>query len=149
MPTKPTNYIEWSVSDYVYSGTVDLTKLANDGDACIINNGGWSNDSTLKPGVFYGGMNRVGDGRFAIIDNNDISCGIIVSPRSTIRVSENLSSSTSYDIAIYMGPASDYYQAFNVAFAIIYNYNGVIHIINSPEQLVKLVGTYVYIEPPI
>lgn len=138
MPTKPTNYIEWSVSDYVYSGTVDLTKLANNGDACIINNDEWSNDSTLKPGVFYGQVHRAGSGIFAIMDDNDILCGISVA----LRLSDDLSSSPSYDIYIRMGIDNDYYEANNVPFAIIYNENGVIHIISSPEQFVELFGTY-------
>ena len=147
MPTKPTSYTEWSVSDNMYSGTVDLTKLANNGDACIINNGEWSNDSTLKPGVFYGQVHRAGSGIFAIMDDNDILCGIGVDLHSALRLSEDLSSSTSYDTHIHMGIDNDYYQVDNAPFAIIYNYNGVIHIISSPEQFVKLFGTYVYVEP--
>lgn len=144
MPTKPTSYTEWStLSDTTFGGTVDLTKLANDGDACIINNGGWSNDSTLMPGVFYGQVNAAVNGRFEIIDDNDVSCDILVRLHLALRLSEDLSSSTSYDTAIYMRSDSDYYQANNVPFAIIYNDNGVIHIISSPEQFVKLFGAYV------
>ena len=146
MPTKPTSYTEWSVSDNMYSGTVDLTKLANNGDACIINNGWWTNDNTLKPGVFYGQVNRTGRGIFAIMDDNDILCGISVRLDSGVRLRGNLSSFTSYDTYIYMGADNDYY-ADSVPFAIIYNENGVIHIISSPEQFVKLFGTYVYVEP--
>ena len=143
MPTKPTSYTEWStLSDTTFGGTVDLTKLANDRDACIINNGGWSNDSTLKPGVFYGQVNHAGDGIFEIIDDNDVLCDILVSLHLALRLSEDLSSSTSYDTTIYMGVVNDY-QANNVPFAIIYNDNGVIHIISSPEQFVKLFGAYV------
>ena len=143
MPTKPTSYTEWStLSNTTFGGTVDLTKLANNGDACIINNGGWSNDSTLKPGVFYGQVNHTGRGIFAIMDDNDILCGINVGLHFELRLSENLSSSTSYDTYIYMGVVNDYY-ANNVPFAIIYNENGVIHIISSPEQFVELFGTYV------
>lgn len=144
MPTKPTSYTEWSTLSYTtFSGTVDLTKLANNGDACIINNGGWSNDSTLKPGVFYGQVNAAGNGRFAIMDDNDILCGISVVLHSVLRLSKDLSSSTSYDTTIYMGVVNDYYQANNIPFAIIYNDNGVIHIISSPEQFVELFGAYV------
>lgn len=146
MPTKPTSYTEWStLSDTTFGGTVDLTKLANNGDACIINNGGWSNDSTLMPGVFYGQVqvNVVSRGIFAIMDDNDISCDIFVSLHSALRLSENLSSSTSYDTYIRMGIDNDYYEANNVPFAIIYNDNGVIHIISSPEQFVELFGAYV------
>lgn len=149
MPTKPTSYTEWStLSNTTFGGTVDLTKLANNGDACIINNGWWTNDNTLKPGVFYGQVNnRVGRGIFAIMDDNDILCGISVNLHSALRLSKNLSSSTSYDIYIRMGIDNDYYEANNVPFAIIYNENGVIHIISSPEQFVELFGTYVYVEP--
>lgn len=144
MPTKPTSYTEWStLSNITFGGTVDLTKLANHGDACIINNGGWSNDSTLKPGVFYGQVHRAGSGIFSIMDDNDILCGISVNLHSALRLSEDLSSSTSYDIYIRMGIDNDYYEANNVPFAIIYNENGVIHIISSPEQFVELFGTYV------
>lgn len=147
MPTKPTSYTEWStLSNTTFGGTVDLTKLANNGDACIINNGWWSSDLTLKPGVFYGQVHAAGRGIFAIMDDNDTSCSIIVSPHFELRLSEDLSSSTSYDIGIRMGVDDDYYQASNVPFAIIYNSNGVIHIISSPEQFVELFGTYVYAE---
>lgn len=144
MPTKPTSYTEWStLSNTTFGGTVDLTKLANNGDACIINNGGWTNDDTLKPGVFYGQVNHAGGGIFAIMDDNDILCGISVALHSALRLSENLSSSTSYDTYIHMGTNNYYYEADNVPFAIIYNDNGVIHIISSPEQFVKLFGAYV------
>ena len=143
MPTKPTNYTEWStLSNTTFGGTVDLTKLANNGDACIINNGWWTNDNTLKPGVFYGQVNRTGHGIFAIMVDNDRLCGISVNLHSALRLSEDLSSSTFYDNYIYMGADNDYY-ADSVPFAIIYNENGVIHIISSPEQFVELFGTYV------